>query len=523
MHPAMRRRLLLVFWLLSWMSGAAGAAAQGRSSGAQATPLPLSGRAGQGGSVVATQTPIPGATASVDTINPTVQVQGGFTGSAPGARLRPFSGTLSFQDAIQRGLEYNLGGISVSQVVKQAHGQRTIARSALLPSIAAEVTGTRQQINLAASGIRFTSPIPGFTFPTLVGPFNQVDFRARISQSLFDRTAWNNYRAAGETLRANELSVEDARDLVVLAVGATYLQVLAGRARVESGSVQLRTANALYKQTSERLGVGLVARLDVDRSQIQMLTQQQRLVSLQNDFAKQKINLARMVGLPPTDQYNLADEVPFAAAPVITLDEALRQAREQRADLKALDAQVRAAERALAAARAERLPSVAVNADYGAIGSTPSEARKTFAVVGTVRVPIWQGGRTEGQIGQAEAVAAVRRAELEDLTSAVEADIRKAYLDVQAATSQVDVAMKNREISREALDLTRQRFDAGVSDNVEVVRAQETVASAELDYINSVYAHNVAKLSLARAMGQSAERVTQFLNVPQPDAGATPR
>jgi outer membrane protein TolC len=300
----------------------------------------------------------------------------------------------------------------------------------------------------------------------------------------------------------------------VLAVGAAYLQVLAGRARVASGGVLLETANALYQQSSERRDVGLVARLDVDRSQIQMLTQQQRLVSLQNDFAKQKINLARMVGLPPPDQYNPADEVPFAAAPAMTVDEALGQAREQRADLKALDAQVHAAERALAAAKAERLPSVAVNADYGAIGNSPSDARRTFAVVGTVRVPLWQGGRTEGQIEQAEAVVGERRAELEDLTSAIEADIRKAFLDMQAATSQVDVALKNREVSREALDLTRQRFDAGVSDNVEVVRAQESVATAELDYINSVYAHNVAKLSLARAMGQSAERVTEFLRVP---------
>lgn len=508
------RTLLVVAFSVS---SAAGVSAQGRSSSAQATPLPLSGRAGQGGSVVATQTSVPGATASVDTINPTVQVQGSFAGSAPGAGTaarRPFSGALTLQDAIQRGLDYNLGGISLSQVVRQAHGQRTIARSALLPSVVADMTGSRQQINLAASGISFASPIPGFTFPTVVGPFNQVDFRARISQSLFDRTAWNNYRAASETLRANELSAEDARDLVVLAVGAAYVQALAGRARVDSGRVQLETANALYKQSSERLGVGLVARLDVDRSQIQALTQQQRLLSLQNDFAKQKINLARMIGVPPTDQYSLADEVGFSAAPAMTVDEALGRARQERSDLKALDAQVRAAERALAAARAERLPSVAVNADYGAIGNTPSDARRTFAIVGTVRVPLWQGGRTEGQIEQAEAAVAERRAEIEDLTSAVEADIRKAYLDLQAATSQVDVAQKNREISREALELTRQRFDAGVSDNIEVVRAQESVATAELDYINAVYAHNVAKLSLARAMGQSAERLAQFLKVP---------
>ena len=221
-----------------------------------------------------------------------------------------------------------------------------------------------------------------------------------------------------------------------------------------------------------------------------------------------------MIGLTPTDQYNLADDVPFAAAPVVTIDDALRQARAERADVKALEAQVQAAERALSAARAERLPSVAVNADYGAVGGSPSDARRTFTVVGTLRVPLWQGGRAEGQIEQAQAAVAQRVAELDDLTSAVEGDVRKAFLDLQTATSQVDLAQKNVQITRETLALTRQRFEAGVTDNVEVIRGQESVASAELDYINSVFAHNVAKLSLARAMGQAVDRLQQFLKMP---------
>ena len=257
-----------------------------------------------------------------------------------------------------------------------------------------------------------------------------------------------------------------------------------------------------------------MAQVDVGRSQVQALTQQQRLISLQNDFAKQKINLARMVGLPPTDQYEIGDDIPFAAAPPLPLDDALRQAQESRADLKAAAAQVRAAERALAAAHAERLPTVTVNADYGAIGGTLPDARGTFSIVGKVRVPIWQGGRTEGQIQQAEAAVLQRRAELDDLGSQIEGDIRKAYLDLEAAAGQVDVARRNQQVALETLDLTRQRFDAGISDNVEVVQAQEAAASAALDYINSVFAHNLAKLSLARAIGLAAERLPDFLKLP---------
>jgi outer membrane protein TolC len=244
-----------------------------------------------------------------------------------------------------------------------------------------------------------------------------------------------------------------------------------------------------------------------------MLTQQQRLVSLENDLAKQKINLARTIGLPPNDKYELADNVPFAAAPTIDVEDALKQAFETRSDLKAADAQVRAAERAHSAARAERLPSVSLSADYGATGTNPSQAHGTFAVAGSVKFPIFQGGRIDGDIEQAGAALAQRKAEMEDLRGQVEADVRKAYLDVQAAKSQVEVAQENIQVTQDNLKLTRQRLDAGVADNVAVVQSQESVASAELDYINSVFAHNVAKLSLARAIGQAAEDLPRFLQV----------
>jgi outer membrane protein TolC len=264
---------------------------------------------------------------------------------------------------------------------------------------------------------------------------------------------------------------------------------------------------------TQQRAVGLVAQIDVNRSRVQMLTQQQRLTSLENDLAKQKINLARMLGLPPNEHYELADDVPFAAAPKISLEDALKQAFAERWDIKAAEAQLRAAERARSAARAERLPSVSLSADYGAIGVTPDHSHGTFSVVGSLKFPIWQGGRIEGDIQQADAALAQRQAELEDLRGHVEADVRNAYLDLEAARSQVEVAQENLRVTQENLKLTRQRFDAGVSDNVDVVQSQESVASAELDYINGVFAHNVAKLSLARAMGEANEKLGQFLEV----------
>jgi outer membrane protein TolC len=484
-----------------------------RGFGQSANPLPLSGRPAGNGSVTSTQTAVPGTTTSVNALNPTVQVQGPYAGSANGVEKALFSGKLSLREAVQRGITYNLGTVGLSQAVRESHGQSRVARSALLPNLNGGLSEVVEQVNLKALGVRLQSPLPGLIIPSVVGPFNYFDLRARLSQTVADLTARNNYRASLETVRANEFSAKDARDLVVLAVGGAYLQVIAAQARVTSAGAQLETANALFQQSSERRAVGIVAQIDVNRSQVQVLTQQQRLVSLQNDLAKQKINLARLVGLPPVEEIEVSDAIPFAPAPPITLEEALRQAANLRSDLKAAQAQVRAAERAHAAASAERYPSLTLTADYGAIGTNPGQSHGTFAVVGSLNIPIWQGGRTEGDIEQADAVLTQRKAEAEDTISHIESDVRNAWVDLQAAATQIEVAQKNREVTQNSLRLTRQRYEAGVTDNVEVVQAQDAVATAELDYINSVFAHNVAKLTLARAIGAAADKLGDFLKL----------
>lgn len=475
----------------------------------QANVLPLSGRNTQGG-VVTSESPVPSTTTSVNTLNPTVSVQGAYTGSARSTAELPFSGKLSLAEAIQRGLQYNLGAVGMTQAVLQARGQARAARSALLPNIKADVNDTEETFNLRSIGFSFT--VPGFTLPSVVGPFNVLDIRARLSQTIADFTVLNNYRSAREVARAGELSAKDAQDLVVLGVTGAYLQVLAAKARLDSAQAQLDTANALYQRTTQQLKFGRAALIDVNRSQVEVLLDQQRLATLQNDLAKQKINLARLTGLAPHADYELSNDIPYAPAPTLTMEDAIQQALGQRADLKAAETQVRAAERALAAARAERLPSASASLDYGDIG-TPSALRPTYTISATLNVPIWNGGRTGADIQQAQAALAQRRAELEDTRSQIESEVRSAYLDLEAASSQVRVAQQNIELMGETLHQTRQRFEAGVSENIEVVQSQESVASANLDYIDSVFAHNLAKLALARALGNAASKLGQFLPV----------
>ncbi|MGA3347348.1 MAG: hypothetical protein ABSC76_21080, partial [Terracidiphilus sp.] len=178
----------------------------GQSQGAQATQLPLSGRTAQSGSVTATQSSTPGVASTVNTLNPTVQVQGAYSASTSSISNMPFSGKLSLRDAIHRGLEYNLGAVGLAQAVRQAHGQTRVARSVLLPNLTGDLAETVQQTSLAASGLKFK--LPGFTLPTIIGPYNYIDLRARLTQTVVDLTAWKNYKAADESFRANQLSAQ---------------------------------------------------------------------------------------------------------------------------------------------------------------------------------------------------------------------------------------------------------------------------------------------------------------------------
>jgi outer membrane protein TolC len=486
---------------------------QSQSQGTQALQLPLSGRSAQSsGSVKTSEKPAPSATATVNTLNPEVQVQGAYAGSTPGTANMPFNGKLGFREAIQRGLAYNLGQTGATQAMRQAEGQSKVARSSLLPNVSGTAIENVQTTDLRANGFRFT--FPGFSIPSVIGPFNYMDLRAHLSQNVLDLTAINNYRAANDVANANRYSAQDAREIIVLAVGGSYLQAIAAKARVASEQAQVQSANASFDQSTQQLQQGLVAKVDADRNEVQSLTHKQRLLSLQNDLAKQKINLARMIGLPANDGYDLADEVPFSPAAPLTMEDALERAFKQRADLKAAEAQVHAAERSHTAARAERYPSLAVNADYGGIGTNPSQMETTYSASASLKIPLWQGGRAGGDIQQADAALSERRAEYEDLKGQIESDVRSAYMDLQASGSQVEVARRNVQVNAEAVELTRQKVEAGVIDNVQFVQAQEQSTNAEFDFINSLFAYNLAKLSLARAMGRASDALPELFKAP---------
>ena len=474
----------------------------------EARPLPLSGRPSNG-SVDPVQTPVAGGADSVNTINPSIQVQGAFRGSAQSGTTNSENLPLTLEDAI------NVGS-SQSWIHRRgrcgaaARSQRLAAIAQMLPDITGNVRETVQQINLAAEGLRITVPIPGFHFPTIVGPFNYFDARANLTEGI-SLTSMRTLRSAREDARSADLSLKDSRELVALAVTGSYLQIIAAAARIQTANAQIQTAQTAYQQAVDRNRSGLSARIDVTRSQVELQTQQQRLTSFTNDFEKQKIALARLIGLPMAQPFTLADALPYREAPPADVNGLIQRAVSARADVQAAAAQVKAAEFARAAAMAESYPALAVSGDYGAIGVNPSQSHGTFSVTGAVSFPIYRSGRTRADVEQADAALAQRKAEYEDTKGGAEQDIRDALLDLTAATQQVRVAQSNRELAAETLDQARDRFRAGVSDTVELVQAQESVATAEQDYINSTFAFSLAQVSLARAAGEIEQSIPALL------------
>jgi outer membrane protein TolC len=464
--------------------------------------------------IAAAQAPapqVPGQTsAPVPAPMPTLPTggQNPFLGGVPQGEATKGVLQLSFSDTLDRALKHNLGLLLGEQSTRIADGARMRALSQLLPNVTAGISTTSQQINLAALG--FTG-IAGF--PQIIGPFSVYDARAFLSQQLVNISAIRGRSSENEVLRAARFSYQDARDIVVLVAANLYLQALAGRARIETSQAQLNTAKALYQRAVDMKNAGMAPGIDVLRAQVEMQAQQQRVIFFQNEFEKQKLSLARAIGLPTGQQFALSDRVPYTPPPPFTFEQALAEAYNGRADYRSAQAQVASAEEARKAAVAQRYPSLAISANYGALGQHPSSAHGTYAATANLEIPIFQGGRVSADVEQADAVLRQRRSQFDDLRTAIHYEIQTAFLDLKAAGEQVQVARSAVDLAGQQLTQAQDRFSAGVANTIEVVQAQEAVATANDNYISGLYAYNIAKASLARGMGGAEKTARQFLGV----------
>lgn len=432
------------------------------------------------------------------------QTQSNFSGSVPG-KFVPGVLPITLQDAIERGLKQNLGALLSNQDVQAAHGTRWQQLSALLPHVTATPLVNVSQVNLKEFGLSFSANIP-----TIVGPFSYFDARAYLSQQLFDWKAINKTRSANESLKSAEYSYKDARDLVVLAVGFNYLQAIADEARIETAAAQVKTAQALYDQATDRFNAGTSPAIDALRAKVELQTREQQLIQARNDLAIQKLTVARVIGLAPGQQFDLTDKSPYAPLEGITVDEALARAYANRSDYQAALTDIKAMEFSRKAAVAGYYPSLSFDADYGIAGQHLSSNHGVFDARGTLTIPIFQGGSVHGDVLQANAQLQQSRDRAENLRGQIDSDVRTAIFNLQSSAELVTVARSNIDLAAQTLTQSIDRFAAGVTDTVEVVQSQEAVASANEQYISSLYNYNYAKISLARAVGQAEMGVKEY-------------
>jgi outer membrane protein TolC len=430
-----------------------------------------------------------------------------FASSVP-AKVVPGVLQLSLQDAIERGLRQNLGLLLSRADTHSARGQRWQQLSALLPHIIAAPYVDESRINLEQLG--FGGVASTFHISAAIGPFSYFDARMALTQSLFDWQSINAARAATQNVKSADYTLQDAHDLVVLAVGYTYLEAIADEARIETAEAQVKTAQSLYDQARDQVTAGTAADIDALRTKVELQTRQQQLIQAKNDFAIQKLTVARVIGLAPAQEFELTDKSPYQPFEGISVEDALKRAYESRSDYRSALADVRAAELSRKAAAAGYLPSLSFDADYGTGGNHPSTATQVYDVRGTLSIPIFTGNSVHANVQQADAKLEQSRERLESLRAQVESDVRTALLNLQSSAESVTVARSNINLAEQTLVQSSDRFSAGVTDSVEVVQSQELVASAHEQYISSLYNFNLAKISLVRAMGIAEQGVREY-------------
>ncbi len=460
-------------------------------SNSNSTPRPVVSSAG-----VATQVP--------------TSAQNPVFGSVPEAKSTPGVLPLSFSDAIERALRQNLAGLLSEYNTIEARGEKWQKLSDLLPNVNGSVQEVVQEQSLEALGLRHFPGVVG-PLPRTTGRFSYFDVRASATQRVFDWKAIQKYRSSVVGESVAQFNLKDARDLVVLATGNAYLQAIAGAARVETAQAQVETAKALYDKAVAQQQAGVAPAIDTLRAQVEYQTRQQQLIAATSDFAKQKISLARVIGLAPSQEFELAEKSPYQAFPIPDLETSLQRAYSFRSDYKAARDRLVAAQLERNAAAAGYFPTLDLAANYGEIGKVPGDVLPTYALFGTLNIPIFQGGKVHGDVLKAEASLRQAEAQMADVRGQIDQDIRNALLDLKSSADQVEVAQSSVNLAEQTLTQSQDRFSAGVTDNLEVVQAQEAVATAHENLISSLYLHNLAKVSFARALGRAEEGVREYL------------
>lgn len=420
------------------------------------------------------------------------------------APVAPAALRLTLSEAIQRGLKANISILLAGSGVQEAEGtrQRRMA-AALLPRVNAETYASFQNRNLRAFGLSFPS------VPTMVGPFSNYDIHLYAQQNVLDLSAYRNYHASQIALESAKLDESDARDMIVQAVAAVYLNAESAAARVDAAQSRVTEATALYQLAQDKHDTGTATGVDVLRAQVQLANDRQSLLIAKNEYQQTLLELARALGMRPGSPIELAESLAFhplqeASAPTL-VDAALAA----RADYRSLVSQRQAIVTQQAANRARSYPRLSVSGNYGGIGRSVGGIEQTGLIQGQIDVTLFDRDRN----GEALELAARMRAvdeRIADLRRGIEEEIRSALLNLDSARQQVDVAGQGQDLAHRELAMARDRFEQGTANNIEVITAQDELARAEENYILAVSSYVNGTYSLARALGDTEKNMLEL-------------
>ncbi len=427
--------------------------------------------------------------------------------------------SISLDDAISLGLERNIRLKYDRANERAVKGDTLSVLNALIPSLDLKAQSSAQEINLAAMGFKpsllasFASTgilPPGTTIATIV-KVDVTQASLNASQVLFNLPDYELYRGTKNETAVVKLTTLSDRGEFVLAVGMAYLQVLADQANLDNAKAQENSAKVLFDQATAKHQAGVGTNLDALRGQVEYQQRQQYTVAAQSNLEKDKIQLTRIMGIPAGQKFQLTDTAPFAELADMDLDTAKSTAYVHRKDLLSLEEQIQLTSRELKAVKYQRLPTLAFNGFYGVIGQTTGSYHGDFNAVGTLSVPIFREAAQRGEQEVVDAQLVALRQRESDLRVAIDSQIRSAMLDVNAANELVKVAQSNVDLARQELADSKDRFAAGVDDNLPVVDAEATLANAQAQLVKSLYQYNVAKLTLARNTGVVETRYRDYL------------
>ncbi|MGD1091714.1 MAG: TolC family protein [Bryobacteraceae bacterium] len=393
--------------------------------------------------------------------------------------------------------------------VKQAESRKAQSRGALLPDIESSVNDQRETENLRAFGFNFKIPIPGFSFPNIVGPFSIFDARATASQNVFDFSTIRRYQASKVDVAVAETDFDTTKNQVSDQVARAYLTTLRSDAALETARANVELSRALLKQAQQVKDAGTGTGIEVTRADVQLANDRQKLVVAENDRRRAGLNLLRAMGLNLDANIELTDKLSYQPIELGSLEDALTAARNTRPEFKAQKQREQSAQLTYGAVKAERYPSVGASANYGTIGSELIGAQPTYLYGLSVKVPIFDGGRRDFR--RAESLSQFRQEQTRtrDVKEQIELDVRLAFDSIRSAADEVATAREGVQLADQELAQARRRYQAGVTNSIEVTDAQTRLDRARDNQIAALYDYNLARIDLATATGKIREFVTQ--------------